>query len=229
MKFWYAILLAGIVLDHAHLASPVAVAWGNQKFRRRMLERPDKFILLPALILVVGVAYSASAERHDRAFEWLVGLYLLWNCYHFGMQNFGLLALWGYRRAGFVCLCITMMAGLPAIPGALPGVHLPVWAGLVLLFGLSFNHWIAAIWIAAKANQNFWLFVGAMLVIGFVGFFFKTVGCNNTACSTFMFSAPLLLGSRICLGFVHFLYDRWVWRSDSPVARQLYDASSRPA
>src|SRR5580704_6816342 len=91
MRWLYGYFMAAIVLDHAHLVCPLWLGWGNRGFRQVMLERPEKFVLLPALCifgaLMVG---EQSATTHDPAFHFLAVTYTLWNAWHFGSQHFGL-------------------------------------------------------------------------------------------------------------------------------------------
>jgi hypothetical protein len=69
IKALYGYFLCAIVLDHAHLVCPIALAWSNRGFRRTMLERPEKYILLPALALILAAVVDAGASTtRDRRF-----------------------------------------------------------------------------------------------------------------------------------------------------------------
>jgi hypothetical protein len=214
VSWFYAVLLGGIVLNHAHLVSPVVVAWSNRGFRRVMMGRWQKFIILPVSIMIFGILFSLKFQRHDWPFEILVGTYILWNAFHFGMQNFGVMVLYGHRLLGFVYLCVTILA-----MAVLPLTHGSYWMALILTGVFSFNHWMTDIGLSGLVSGRRWLFIGTVLVVGFLGFLFKTIDCNTMSCQSFMYSVPIILGARICLGFVHFLYWRWVWKLSDPQVR----------
>jgi hypothetical protein len=102
------------VLNMAHLISPIAVAWGHGGFRQVARERFVRFLLIPAGMLVATAFLGATVtKRFDvnpltlsvhlngwtdyyKPFAWLFPIYFMWNSYHFGAQNFGLISL--YRR-----------------------------------------------------------------------------------------------------------------------------------
>src|SRR5712671_5548131 len=112
----YLVLTIVVLLEHAHFLSPVALAWGHENFRGVMRRHPTKYIGVPlALILMtttIGAATSLWATNlhidiglkirihnladYKQPFVMMVVLYWLWNAYHFGMQNFGVLSI--YRR-----------------------------------------------------------------------------------------------------------------------------------
>jgi hypothetical protein len=200
-----------IILDHAHLVSPIAAAWGNRRMRERMLVRWDKFICWPLAIIGLGIILGLEFQRYDRAIEALVGVYVVWNAYHFAMQNFGLLALAGRRQLGRLGFFATLvMLTVPA--GVASGVMFPV---------LSWAHWLTDIGLSSAAAQRWWwIFLILVLPAGLIGFLWKAVDCR-VICQTAMYSLPILVATRTCLGFVHFLYSRWVWRRDSPVVSAL--------
>jgi hypothetical protein len=100
-------------LETGHALSPIAMAWGHSGFRRFILERKTKFVLLPLAVFLgsasVGAATSLGLTAYQpgphRIFEVtgltnpfpiLVWIYMVWNAYHFGMQNFGVLSI--YRK-----------------------------------------------------------------------------------------------------------------------------------
>jgi hypothetical protein len=224
------------IVNSAHLIAPLAVAWSNRGFRRVMIERRWKFIVLPITILIgtglLGATVPArftvnpvtmAVHLHSLAdyrlpFVWLFPVYFIWNAWHFGMQNFGIVNL--YRRARrrrlvkWTCIGATF-AGMSVLPRAL---HSPIFA-LFALGLFSFQHSLAAIGISSHVLANHharspWLFAGALILAGAVGFWL-------------MFCAPgfalrvtmTAVGLRIGLGFVHFLYDRWIWKLSDPQVR----------
>jgi hypothetical protein len=177
-----------------------------------MLTRWDKFILLPMALLIASIIFGLEFQRHDRAFEIMVGTYALWNSYHFGMQNFGLAALAGQRLVGFIVACVTILG-----MSVLPLVHPPVGLGLVAFFGFSFSHWIGDIWLSGKVSRWAWWFILAAVLAAPLGFFVKAVGCDAAACYPMMSNVPLILSVRLMgTGFIHFLYEMWIWKFSDP-------------
>jgi hypothetical protein len=113
------ILFGAGLLGTAHLVSPVAIAWTHPDFRTITLSKPIKFIGIPAFFLVVatavGLAGSAlpidnvldfckisvrSVEDFQNPLIALMFIYVVWNAYHFGMQNFGVLNIYRVKCGG---------------------------------------------------------------------------------------------------------------------------------
>jgi hypothetical protein len=103
------------LLETGHSLSPIVLAWSHGGFRRIMVERKAKYILLPTLIFsgsaLVGCLtslgltdYRAGPHRMFEVAGWsnpfpiMVWVYMIWNAYHFGMQNFGVLSIYRRRR-----------------------------------------------------------------------------------------------------------------------------------
>ena len=103
------------LLKTGHSLSPIALAWSHQGFRRVMVERRAKFILLPGAVFLaaagigsatsLGLTSYVNAPHHlflvndlSNPFPVLVWVYMLWNAYHFGMQNFGVLPIYHKKR-----------------------------------------------------------------------------------------------------------------------------------
>jgi hypothetical protein len=220
----YACFLAAIVLDHAHLVCPIWLGWSNRGFREYMLERPEKFILLPALCvasaLLVGEHVTTTREP---AFRALTAAYIWWNAWHFGSQHFGVASLlgwrWGPRWARQVIIIGPTMAVMLA-PMMLANSALPlVIAGGV--FGLA--HWATDIGLTTRVLRRWW-FLPIVLAIGLIGFAWKTVVAGPRFCDplpvcTAVWSVPMLLSLRYGIGFWHFLMSRWVWQFSNPRVR----------
>lgn len=218
MNLLIGYMYAAIVLDHAHLTCPIALAWGNPRFRKRMFEQPDKFILLPALCVLIPFAIgSASLTTQDPVFSFLVVTYTIFNAYHFGAQNWGVCALLGgsiNRRCAAFTLTI------------LPLILLPIWwKGLLWLImidlSISAVHWAQDLRLSSFVVSRQWLFTVAMLIAGGSGFIFETVkpggvmgNCFQMLACTHDRQIPVLLGLRFGLGFWHQLMSRWVWSSE---------------
>lgn len=210
-------MYAAIVLDHAHLACPIALAWGNPQFRARMLSQWDKFVLLPSLCVFIPLAVGVGSETtRDPAFKMLVVTYAVFNTFHFAAQNYGVCALLGgslEKRCMAFALTVLPMALLPIW-----------WQGVLWLvmidLGLSTVHWAQDLRLSSLMARRQWLFTAVLLTIGLLGFAFKGVAtgdhrlCFQMVACTFDRSIPILLGFRCGLGFWHFLMSRWVWSAE---------------
>jgi hypothetical protein len=184
-----------IVLETAHLFSPIALAWTTPGFRQMMLQRPAKFLALPAGALMAALVAPFS----------LVGwIYYWWNIQHFGAQHFGVMSLWrgrAWRYREFVfalCLVLTFLA-----------MSVPRSSEFYLLaFVLvSVGHWVTDIGLSSYAARRWWFLVG-MLALGALGFVWLAPNDHGVARR----AIPWIVSARMGLGFVHFLYSRWVWR-----------------
>jgi hypothetical protein len=80
----WALAATIMLLESAHIASPMLLAWTRCELGMIVSREWAKHIVLPPLIM--WAALTAPAE-------WVMGLYCVWNIYHFGMQNFGVLSL----------------------------------------------------------------------------------------------------------------------------------------
>ena len=225
-----------VFLETGHSFSPIVLAWSHGGFRRLMLAQPRKYVLLPGMVfgasLGVGVvtsygwtSYAPGPRQVWHLTDWsnpfpiVVWIYWIWNIYHFGMQNFGVVQL--YRRNGprnrrqrlidkSACLAITAfgMAALPAVTHSLTVA--------LLCFGIfSLNHWLVAIGLCSAVSGRSWLFIAGMLLLGSVGFIWVV----PTSTGNMIRVVPVVICARIGLGFVHFLYDRWLWKFSDPQVR----------
>lgn len=120
LTFWII-----VVLQQSHNLAPMVMAWGHRGFRTHMLAHRTKFIAIPALILVGSMLTGWLSEALYPSFfpfrgtkidiigpgGWqsplgvMLGVYFLWNTWHFAKQNFGVLSIYrtksgsGNRRA----------------------------------------------------------------------------------------------------------------------------------
>lgn len=203
-------LIASIVIQTGHQLSPIALAWSSAGFRDVMLARPMQFLLLPA-----GVALAAVACP----FWWVWHAYWTWNAYHYGMQNFGVLSLW--RRPKRRRLTMAACLAVTSVPMLLSFVWHPRWPWLFALAAAgSFNHWVVDIGLSGRVSRHVWLFVGGVLAAGLIGL----VWYEPTA-RGFHRRSDGLLQIAMALGFVHFLYSRWVWKMGDPQVRATIGAN----
>jgi hypothetical protein len=104
-----------VLLEHGHTLSPMALAWNHMGFREVMQRNTTKYVVFPIVIVLATTALGAVTalfvDLHvgigltmriyevgdfEQPFVIMVVLYWLWNRYHFGIQNFGVLSI--YRR-----------------------------------------------------------------------------------------------------------------------------------
>jgi hypothetical protein len=226
----FGYFLLAIVLDHAHLACPIWLGWGNRSFRRVMLERPEKFILLPALCIIGALLIGEhAATTHDLSFRVLAGAYLVWNAWHFGSQHFGIASLAGWRlgpRWMRQVVFIVPTMGLMLIPMAFSMGVLPI---IVISECNNLIHWVTDIGLTAYVKRRWlWVFLPTVLVAGIGGFLWKTVTvdpyfCGSLPACTAAWGIPMLVSIRYGLGFWHFLMSRWVWKLSDPQVRATID------
>ena len=143
-------------------------------------------------------------------------VYLIWNGYHFGMQNFGVLSLYQHkprsarRRQIEMLLCL---AGTGVGMYALPMLDGSQSFALLCVGVFSFNHWLVAIGLSSRVSRHTWVFVTAMFVAGAVGFAWMIPTPNGLMIRVI----PVIICARMGLDFVHFLYDRCVWKLGDPM------------
>ena len=149
--FWIVVGVL-LVFQTGHSISPVALAWNYKSFREHMLAHPGKYIWLPTLILAGGtlagyvIGLFWPAPRVDLTTLnvvtnsiwnplWIAAAaYGLWNIYHFGKQNFGVMSIYrgkagsydpSQRRFDLVfCLVVAWATvGLPIVHAAAKYSH----------------------------------------------------------------------------------------------------------
>jgi hypothetical protein len=217
VSWLYPYLLAAIVLDHAHLASPMGLAWSNTRMRRTMLAEWKRFIVLPVGCLAAAVIVGLlSSTTRQPAFLALAAAYFVWNLWHFGSQHFGVASLLGWR-SGPRWFRQALTIGTTVLVLVLP-VFLHVVLLVLLDALINLAHWLTDISLSARKKARHWaLFLSVVLLIGMSGFLWKTISIDPRYCGllpacTASYAFPVLLGLRYGLGFVHFLYSRWVWQ-----------------
>jgi hypothetical protein len=201
---------AAIFLETGHAFSPIVLAWSHAGLRRIAMDRWVEFVASPLLVFV-GVFLVPTNV--------VFGIYYAWNIYHFGMQNFGVLSLYkrnqarsldGRVRDALICLGLTAF-GMGALPLLLSDRSL----SLLLTGVFSFSHWLTDIGLSSRVSRHPWLFITAVLAMGSVGFLWMVPRVDHMATRVI----PAVLTARWGLGFVHFLYSRWVWNISDPKVR----------
>lgn len=225
-----------VLLETGHSLSPIALAWTDAGFRRLMCRHPQKYLGLPAavfgLTLAVGVATSCGWTSYvpgprqvfhltgwTNPFPMVVWIYWLWNIYHFGMQHFGVLTI--FRRGGArsrrqrladTAICLTVTAfGMAAVPK----LTSEQWVFFLTMGIFSVNHWVVDIGLSSRVSKHGWLFAGGVVLAGAVGFLWMIPTPNGMLIKVI----PIVICARLGLGFVHFLYSRWVWKFSDPQVR----------
>lgn len=200
-----------------------------------MLQRRIKFVAVPVAILVLAVlvvpltlhfwptfhptqgATFTKIRTHVgpeliNPFTAMLALFALWNFYHFGSQNFGMWRLWrrgrgnrSLQKVAWVSGTAVGMVGVPIVAPILTSIS--VWT-----FGLS--HWLVAIGLAARVSRRPILFWVAMLLIGV----FLTAALWAGVAYGSLLVGMSVVSLRLGLGYIHFLYDRWLYKfSDAKV------------
>jgi hypothetical protein len=218
---------AAVILDMAHSVAPIAASWGHAEFRRVMLADPWRYLGLPIALAIPTVAAGIVTSLHwtpfvfQRGQQWMitdwrnpfpvvVWAYFIWNAYHFGMQNFGVVSLLRGRRSAWVRTCdMTWCVGLTLAAMRLaPDVT-------------SFNHWITEIGLTARVSRRWLLwFLAVVMLLGLLGF---TYAAPRTW-GQVQIIIPWIICLRIALGFWHFLQDRWMWKLCDPEVRATIGA-----
>ena len=302
------VLVAILATQTGHLLAPLVLAWSHAGFRRGMARHRIRYVGVPLAILIgsamigwnathlgtqirfdpVNIALAAtSAAAYHSPFMTLVILYGLWNGYHFGKQNFGVLSIYRYKTGGcrrrdliFACGVTWVTMAVPIIPHAAWGLHnligwpaaahpflddlryalgaagilataamlwhersLPrmifivtlgmaplaaFWVGLWAFAIISLNHWLASIGLASHVHGNSrrcspWPFALGLMTGGVALFCLLFVDFGSLA-RTGLSEAALhftlaAVGFRLGLGFVHFLYEFWLYRLSDPIVR----------
>jgi hypothetical protein len=227
------LLAVFLALNSGHLLAPVAMAWCHGGFRQHMLARKVQYILIPIAIIMAGGICGATVGKafpvHPltlsiRVEDWtdyarplvaLFPIYFVWNAYHFCMQNYGILRLYrpsGDRGTAMQWAMFSTLFGLIVIPTSIRQPQLSAFCfGAVII-----NHQLAAIGLSSHVWANGWdrsplWFASALIAIG-AGLAWLML---NVPAQT----AMVVIGLRVTAGFVHFLYDRWVWRLSDPQVR----------
>lgn len=242
-RYWCFALF--VMLETAHQFSPIVLAWTHRGFRQDVIKRrPWKYIGIPAAVFVVafgiGIATSAGVTsyipgpgqyRHvtdlSNPFPLLVWGYLAWNAYHFGMQDFGVWRLWGRVRIGRrlqMAVCLGLMIFFFWVVQYIPhsfGVT------LFLIGLLSVNHWVVEIGLCARVAG--WPLLIGVLALGLIGFVWRGPSPDGQMIRMI----PWLICTSLGLSFVHFLYDRWIYKFSDPQVRatigaDLFTARTQP-
>ena len=230
-----AFLSVGIVLDTAHILSPLLLVGAHRSLREKALAEPVRFILVP-VALIVG---SAAGLKYVGSFGYLV--VASWNGWHFCSQNFGVVQIyrrlwnWPGRRwlDRLMCFAMTGAFMFPPFTLALAILHIPYpqwWvpiarapfdmpmiASYVFVVGMiNFNHWLVALGLTTKvAQMPWWMWLGLLGLLGTSGFLWSVPKINSIAYA----GVPSLIDFRMGLGLAHFWLDGLIWKRNSPAMK----------
>ena len=239
----FACFVLFVLLETGHSLSPIILAWTHREFRRQVIySQPGKFLLLPVLVAgiaaAIGVAtqagwtsYSPGPDAFGRITGWdnpfplLVWFYSAWNLYHFAMQDFGVLMLYtgpAKRRIKRLGCLVGLIGTYLTVGGVnvlgfwhIPGLVNAWWTSPLMMGAVSVNHWVVDIGLSSQVVKHSWVFVIGVLSVGAIGF----VWMVPTSHGMMIRMVPAIVCARLGLGFVHFLYSRWVWRFSDPKVR----------
>jgi hypothetical protein len=187
-----------MVLETAHVVSPMVTAWAKPGLRTIVRREWIKHVAVPIAIMG-SVAFLPVT--------WVALVYWPWNSFHFGMQNFGVMALYGLRKLGFVVLCVTMLSISVA-----PLFHPSGPVAAILMGAFSFNHWITDIGLSSRVAHWHWRFILVVLAIGAIWLCLR-----QGPLSVRVF--PQIIAIRYGIGIVHFIYSARIWKVSDPQVR----------
>ena len=213
-----------LLLETAHVLSPILLAWMHAGFRRIMLNQPRKYLVFPSAVFAVAAGVSIAtavgwtaynpatgpltphATGWDNPFPILFAVYFVWNFYHFSMQNYGVLRLAGADLGRW---------GKPiAFVGTALSLH-------VMPLAVSANHWITDIGLSWRVSRHKWWFVLILLALAPLVFLWSPLPTSEGMSLRRMEGIVIALSGIRGLGvsFVHFLYSRWIWKLSDPQVR----------
>jgi len=210
MIYFFTVL---VILDTAHVLSPMAMAWSRGDFREVMLRHWRWYILVPTFVLAAALA---AASQPRPIVDAVVTVYFLWNVWHFASQNYGLLRLlqmrWGWSwQPDWAFVMAVTVVGMVVWPAL---ANDPWHWRFVNLAIFAIPHWVSEIFLTSWASTRWKIFAPLILAAGCVGLLWITPRPTGM---------PLVGVLWVCwrtgLGFVHFIYDGLLWRFRNPEVR----------
>ncbi len=207
-----ALIIAIMILESAHVVSPIFLAWTRPELRRIVSREWLKHVVAPIAVMGGMLAFPLA---------WVAGLYWAWNIYHFGMQNFGVSSLyWRGRRQMRKWLCLgTTAVGMGALP-----LLTHDWRVTALCTGIfSFNHWLTDIGLSSRVARWHWGFIAVVLAIGVAWLLLRNGPLSARV-------VPQIIAIRYGIGMIHFIYSARIWKLSDPqiraaIGRDLFAAS----
>jgi hypothetical protein len=168
-----------------------------------MLDQPVKYLLLPAGIFGLALALP---------FRWVSVAFIVWNAYHYGMQNYGVLSLARRPKRRWLTMggCLAVTSGPMLALAFLPN---PNWGWLLVFSGaMNYNHWTTDIGLSGRVSRYGWWFVIGILVAGCIGFVSFEPTLHGELIGNVWHKPGIhrrsdeLIQLAWAVGFVHFLY-----------------------
>jgi hypothetical protein len=195
-----ALAIAVMILESAHVVSPIVLAWTQPRLRTIVKREWIKHIAAPAVVMGGVLVFPAA---------WVAGVYGVWNVYHFGMQNFGVSSLyWRGGRQMRKWLCLGLTTGGMWLPFLIPSASLAMLCTGVFFF----NHWLVDIGLSSRVARWHWGFIAAVLAIGVTWLLLR-----NGPLSVRL--VPQIIVIRSAIGMVHFIYSARIWKMSDPKIR----------
>jgi hypothetical protein len=193
--------VAVMVLESAHIVSPLILAWTRPELRAIVSREWIKHIAAPAAIMAGVLLFPAL---------WVMWVYWAWNIYHFGMQNFGVTSLyWRPNRElrKWACLGLTAF-GMGVVPYLTHNLQISM-----LCMGIfGFNHWLTDIGLSSRVARWHWGFIAMVPLIGVAWLLLR-----NGPLSVHL--VPQILAIRAGIGMIHFVYSARIWKFSDPQVR----------
>lgn len=208
-----------IVLDHAHLVSPILRVWSSPNMRHKMLKQWQWYVLMPLGFLAIAVVIGLlSSSPTAPGFVALAVVYNGWNAWHYGSQHYGLATLAGWR-SGPRRRRQLLTIGPTIVVLALP-FFFSAFVFVIINVVIDLLHWLTDIGLSTWKARRWGLFLCVVAVLGLGGFLFKTVSvgpqyCGQLAVCTAIYGFVILRSTRYGLGIVHFLCSRWAWTAEN--------------
>jgi hypothetical protein len=190
-----------VAIETAHAMAPIGLAWTTAELRDMALGAPLKFIVAPAVAVVASFSLP---------FFWVFLAFVAANAWHFGMQNFGVLRLLGVRRWRWALMIGSIVVTATALVISMPALRpsfMTQQAAFLITLVVSVNHWITDLGLTRMASRRGVFLLGGLLLLGCVGYYWQRTTPNGVHRLS-----NDAMRIAYALGFVHFLYSRWVWQ-----------------
>ena len=196
------LFIAIMVLESAHVVSPIILAWTRSELRAIVAREWDKHVAVPIAVMC-GVLIAPAG--------WVMGFYWTWNIYHFGMQNFGVASLYGIGKDRAL-RALTCVGGTALGMGILPFIVQDPRFNMLLLGTFSFSHWLTDIGLSGRVARWHWAFIALVVLIGVIWLVLRQGPLSVRL-------VPQIIVIRAGIGMIHFIYSTRIWKLSDPQVR----------